>query len=210
MVKVVFFDFDGVILDSAHIKTEAFHELYLPYGTEIARQAKAYHLEHQGVSRYKKFEYIHNVFLKKDYSEHEGQALSQTFSDIIMDKILKCQFIEGILEFLTSLKENDIPSFILSATPQKELVDICRKRKISVYFSGIFGAPDTKITIGEKIIKDNHFHRDQILFIGDSISDLKAANHLKVGFFGRVDTHGSNPFPPEIETIGNFCEFTLK
>ena len=37
-IKNIFFDFDGVIAESVSAKTEAFREMYLPYGIDIANQ----------------------------------------------------------------------------------------------------------------------------------------------------------------------------
>ncbi len=34
-IKTVFFDFDGVLVDSVNIKTKAFAKLFDPYGQEI-------------------------------------------------------------------------------------------------------------------------------------------------------------------------------
>ena len=65
MKKTLIFDFDGVIIDTASIKTEAFYKLFRKYGSNIAKKAKNYHLENEGISRFEKFEYIINKFLKK-------------------------------------------------------------------------------------------------------------------------------------------------
>ena len=36
LIKNIFFDFDGVIAESVSAKTDAFKEMYMPYGEEIA------------------------------------------------------------------------------------------------------------------------------------------------------------------------------
>ena len=46
----IFFDFDGVIVDSVNIKTQVFYLMYLPYGEDIALKAKQHHIENGGVS----------------------------------------------------------------------------------------------------------------------------------------------------------------
>lgn len=65
MIKAIFWDFDGVIADSVNVKTDAFYELYLPYGKEVAEKVKEYHLANGGVSRFKKFEYWETELLGK-------------------------------------------------------------------------------------------------------------------------------------------------
>ena len=51
-IKNIFFDFDGVIAESVSAKTDAFEEMYLPYGKDIAAKVVDYHKLHGGVSRY--------------------------------------------------------------------------------------------------------------------------------------------------------------
>ncbi|MFT4805179.1 MAG: beta-phosphoglucomutase-like phosphatase (HAD superfamily), partial [Psychroserpens sp.] len=70
--ECVFFDFDGVIVESGDIKTEAFMELYEVHGIQEA--VKKHHLENQGVSRFDKFEWIAKNLLNETYSEEKGVA----------------------------------------------------------------------------------------------------------------------------------------
>ena len=63
MIKVIIFDFDGVLVESVNIKTEAFAEIYRPYGKLIERKVVNHHLANGGVSRYEKFVLYHNKFL---------------------------------------------------------------------------------------------------------------------------------------------------
>ena len=58
-VKNIFFDFDGVILDSVDCKTQAFEKMYSKYGNDIAKKVKKYHLNNGGVSRFEKFRFWH-------------------------------------------------------------------------------------------------------------------------------------------------------
>ena len=67
----IFFDFDGVIVDSVHIKTQVFYEMYLPYGKNIAKKAKQHHIENGGVSRFEKFKVYHKDFLGKTLNNDE-------------------------------------------------------------------------------------------------------------------------------------------
>ena len=43
--QAVFFDFDGVILDSVNVKTHAFSQMFRKYGPEIEESVVRYHLE---------------------------------------------------------------------------------------------------------------------------------------------------------------------
>ena len=55
MIKTIFFDFDGVILNSVNVKTEAFRDMYKQYGDDIAQKVVNHHLANGGVSIFEKF-----------------------------------------------------------------------------------------------------------------------------------------------------------
>ena len=69
--QCMFFDFDGVVLESGNIKTDAFIELFAGLG--IDEEVKQHHLENQGVSRYEKFRWITENLLKEEYTEVKKQ-----------------------------------------------------------------------------------------------------------------------------------------
>ena len=62
--KFIVFDFDGVVLDSVEIKTNAFAEIYSEYGSEIVSKVVEYHKRNGGLSRFEKFKYYHKFFWK--------------------------------------------------------------------------------------------------------------------------------------------------
>lgn len=205
-LEAFFLDFDGVVVESTDIKTEAFYDLYLPYGKEVAKNARDYHLQYQGVNRYKKFDEIHRLFLNKTCSEEEKKSLSTKFSEIVFEKIINAPLVDGVVDFLREMQTQAIPVFLLSATPHEELLAICSARRILSYFTAAYGAPYEKSLIGEKIITDYQFNKENIVFIGDSISDFKAASALDIMFVGRVPNGEKNPFGSFIKTITNFLD----
>ena len=58
--EAIFFDFDGVLVDSVSIKTEAFRKLFKGFGQQCVEALVYYHIEHGGISRVK-----FNIFLKR-------------------------------------------------------------------------------------------------------------------------------------------------
>lgn len=183
--EAVFLDFDGVVVESTAIKTDAFYELYKPFGEDIALMAKEYHLEHQGITRAVKFREMHQRFLGKECSENEQIRLSQAFTKFVFEEILKCPLVEGVTEFLEKNQKNNIPVFLMSATPDEELRRIVDQRGLSPYFIEIHGAPRTKVDIGRDLLGRYAFNKNQVVFIGDSISDYQASREIQTHFIGR-------------------------
>ena len=62
-LRAIIFDFDGVILDSNDVKTEAFYEMYIQYGESIAKKVVNHHKKNGGISRFQKFKLYHKKFL---------------------------------------------------------------------------------------------------------------------------------------------------
>ena len=63
MIKAILFDFDGVIVDSVEIKTEAFRDLFRQESADDLERILDYHKAHGGISRVKKIEYFYaNIF----------------------------------------------------------------------------------------------------------------------------------------------------
>ena len=83
--KILIYDFDGVICDSVHIKTEAFVELYASYDIEIQQAVKDHHLKHGGISRFEKFNYFESELLGNTITEKRIEELAQSFTLLVKE-----------------------------------------------------------------------------------------------------------------------------
>src|SRR5690625_954567 len=137
--SAVIFDFDGVILESVDVKTDAFKELFRAY-PEHQEAIVAYHENHLGVSRYHKFAWIYQELLGTMLSPSEEKRLGQQFSDLVLGKLLDCPFVPGAVELLEELKERHVPAFVASGTPQNELNWLVAHRGLSAYFQEVWGS----------------------------------------------------------------------
>jgi phosphoglycolate phosphatase-like HAD superfamily hydrolase len=184
--NVIVLDFDGVILESFDIKTDAFRELFSNYPDQVD-EVVSYHKKNGGISRYVKFRYIYENILNLPPTDNDLNALADRFSEIVYQRILICPFVNGALDFLKDF-HNTMHIYIASGTPEDELRDIINKRGLSEYFSGIFGSPSTKPQIVRNIMHIENMLPSDIIYVGDAISDLNAAREVGVTFIGRNKT----------------------
>lgn len=184
MIKAIIFDFDGVLVESADIKTEAFKELFADYPQKI-KEIVNYHLVNAGVSRYVKFRYIYEHILGKDLSKDKEIELGRRFSQIVWQRILEAPFITGAKEFLDTYKDK-YQFFIASGTPEEELQNIINAKKLHSYFKEIHGSPKEKTDIINNIINNYVFDRDEVVYVGDSQSDRIAAEQAGIVFIERI------------------------
>lgn len=183
MIKAVIFDFDGVILESADIKTEAFRELFSESGDK-AQKGIAYHLENAGLSRYVKFQYFYENILKKSLSKEKELELGERFSKIVLKKVLEAPFVAGALEFLSG-SNSSYDFFIASGTPEEELRHILRERNLNAYFKEAHGSPKTKPDVIRDILSRYNLNNKEVVYIGDAESDRRAARETNVFFIER-------------------------
>ncbi len=181
--KAIFFDFDGVILESADIKTDAFLELFNDHPQHLDA-IKNYHLRHMGVSRFKKFEWIYKELFHQPLDEETNKNLGDRFSDIVLKKILAAPYVPGAIELLENVYRRS-SCFIASGTPQNELEVIVMERNIAHYFAEVFGSPATKTEIVETVLEKCNLERSNCWFVGDAISDYDSARATGLTFVAR-------------------------
>lgn len=184
MIKAIIWDIDGVILESAEIKTKAFEILFADYPDELS-EIISYHQENGGISRYVKFKYIYEKILGKNLSAEEEAELGEKFSKIALTQVLKAPFVPGAIEFLSQNK-NRYLFFVASGTPEDELKDILNHHQLTPFFLEIHGAPTTKADIIEDILYRYELQRQETVFVGDAESDRLAAEKTSILFIARL------------------------
>lgn len=188
MIKAIIFDFDGVIVESVEIKTTAFAKLFKSEDEDIVKKIIEYHLKNTGVSRFEKFRYIYKEILRKELKDRVFRKLCQRFSELVVDEVVNASYVKGAMEFL-KLYSQQYKCFVISATPQDELERILKRRGINHYFIAIFGAPEKKDNTTKKIIDTYNLLPKEVIYIGDALSDYKAANLNSVNFIARINSN---------------------
>ena len=200
----IVFDFDGTLVDSCNIKTWAFGKLFESYGKEIEKDVLAYHLKNEGVSRFVKFRYLKETLLGETYKTEDGNKLSQLYSKLVRDAVVQAPFLPFVLEFLEEVYQQ-IPLFVASGTPEAELRDIVLLRRMNRFFRGIYGSPDSKAKILQKVLRVNKLIPETVLMVGDALSDLEGSQIAGTGFVGILNGK-STPFTKSTPTLQNFNE----
>lgn len=181
MIRAVILDFDGVILETAAVKTRAFADLFAASGR--TDEIRAYHLAHSGISRHVKIRHIREQMLGLPRDEAEERALADRFAQLIDAGVAQAPFVPGAREFLAAPGPRLL--YVASGTPQDELRGIARTRGIDRHFAGIFGSPDEKPSIIRKVLASHALDPAETVFVGDGLSDQRAAADTGVPFIAR-------------------------
>ncbi len=199
--QAIIFDFDGVVVESGKIKTQAFAELYRPYGEEIVAAVVQFHTQNGGMSRYRKFRHFQEYFLlKPPLTEAEEKQLDIRFSELVVEAVIAAEAVPGAVELIRQ-QAGRIPLFIASGTPETELKVIVERRGLTPYFTEVRGAPALKKTIIADILSTHALSPESVLMIGDAMADLEGAQANNTAFLGRVFPGDPNPFPEHVKIV---------
>jgi hypothetical protein len=180
--KVIFWDFDGVLLDSNSIRDIGFQKVLKDFPKKEVEDLLSFHRENGGLSRYVKFRYFFENIRREKISDYDILKLSDSFSIIMRELLLNRELlIQQTLDFV-KLYYGKIEMYIVSGSDQNELRFLCDELLMSIYFKGIYGSPTPKNELVSNILNHNNFELGQCILIGDSINDYEAAKHNKIHF----------------------------
>ncbi|MBX3639570.1 MAG: HAD family hydrolase [Nitrosomonas sp.] len=206
--QAIIFDFDGVVVESGDIKTQAFAALYRPHGAEIVAEVVKYHTQHGGLSRYHKFRHFQQQLLNKPpLTPEEEHMLDRHFSELVVEAVIAAEAVPGAYALIRQQSER-IPLFVASGTPEIELRIIVERRGLTPYFKQVRGAPKLKTTLIAEILSDHTLSPESVLMIGDAMADYEGAQANGTAFLGRVRPGDTNPFPPGTYVVTDFSALT--
>jgi phosphoglycolate phosphatase-like HAD superfamily hydrolase len=183
IVKNIFWDFDGVIKDSVAVKADAFEQLFLPFGKQLAKKVRFHHEEHGGMSRFDKFP-LYLSWSSQEKSESLVNEYAKKFSTLVKQQVIDSQWVDGALEYLQNNHENQ-QFFLVTATPQQEIEEIISELKIQYYFQQVIGSPTSKNRALKILLEKYTIDPEDSIMIGDSSSDYEAALANQVEFILR-------------------------
>ncbi len=192
-LSAIFFDFDGVLVDSVDIKAQAFMSLFVDQPETMQQQIADIFYRYTGRSRQEKLLHIFQHVLQQPVTTEEIDQLSAQFKERSMQAVINCEAINGSYQLLNSLPQI-LKTFVVSGTPEKELQDIITARGLTNHFTEIRGTPTRKEKNIANILQRHDLTAKNCLMIGDGKVDQDAALENGMPFIGVVATGKSSPF----------------
>ena len=175
------FDCDGVVLNSNQIKNQAFRKSLSNQSIKNIKSFIDYHKKNGGISRYEKFQYFFNEINYVKNSKLIIQKCLEEYSNFLKTKLVKCQYVEGVIDFIKRLYELNKRIYVISGSDEKELIQIFKKRKIFYLFNKIYGSPKSKLKNFSLLNKKNEIYHKGIFF-GDSKVDFEVSKEFDIDF----------------------------
>jgi len=184
-VETIFWDFDGVLMDSNEIRDRGFELVLADFPDHEIEQLLSFHQANGGLSRYVKFRYFfEEVRGEESVTDERIQHWADRFSEIMLQHLKDSGLlIDETVSFVRREHEN-FNMHVVSGSDGKELREICSSVGIASYFKSIHGSPTPKTEHVGRLIKKHQYHTDTAILIGDSINDHEAAENNNISFMG--------------------------
>lgn len=176
---VVFFDCDGVILDSNNLKLTAMAESLYDLGlTEITiNKCIDYFSANFGKSRFHHVQYFIDSYLGEHHCDDAYDRILKLYSEKCKRLYMSAELCPHVINFLESFTAEKV---IVSGSEQNELRYVFHIRGLDKYFDSIFGSPDKKENIINRYLAERP--NSVAVMFGDAVSDLDAATKNNIDF----------------------------
>lgn len=187
--NIIFWDFDGVILDSMSVRDKGFERVLADFPEVQVERLMHYHHKNGGLSRYVKFRYFYEEILREPLTDERLDELTSAFSAIMLEELGNPELlIPDTLQFLKSAASG-LTMHVVSGSDQQELRMLCERLNVAAYFKSIHGSPTPKKELVRELFRIHGYNKAHSVLIGDSINDLDAARDNGIDFIGYNNPH---------------------
>ena len=184
--EALFFDVDGVLIDSMDVKGEAFADAF-PEVPHLRQEILEYHLAHGGVNRAKKLADLHVLAFGRAATHVEVAERLRAFAEHIEDRVVDAPEMPGTRAALDHWS-GVIPLHAVSATPDEELRRILDRRGLLEYFNSASGWPPEKSDLIASIVSSDDLIPSRCILVGDARQDHEAAERNGLHFIQMART----------------------
>ena len=182
-IKLIIWDFDGVILLSNPVREKGFRVIFQSYPEELIEELLNYHRENGGLSRYVKIRYFYEKLLKQEIGDEQVINLANQFSEVMRKELTNPKLLNPEwLELMDSIS-NKYEHHIASGSDQNELRFLCKELGVAQHFKSINGSPTSKKELVKNIKLQSSLKPEEIILVGDAINDYEAAFESQISFF---------------------------
>lgn len=183
-INNIFWDFDGVIMNSNKIRDKGFELVLSEYPKAQVDKLMTFHQNNGGLSRYVKFRYFFEKIRGEKITEIEIKDYANKFSKIMMKSLTNSNLLINETFNFIKLNFKNYNMYIVSGSDQNELRKICDTLELTQYFISIYGSPINKNDLVKGILKKEKYNKKDCVLIGDSVNDYDAAKINGIKFMG--------------------------
>jgi phosphoglycolate phosphatase len=179
-IKAIGFDFDGTLIMSEDKKAQAMVEVFQEcYEIKKGVKKEYQKLIGSGMNRDEKVKSLTKTFLKREPTKKELKLIANHFGQHYQQSLNVCPLFQ-CTNIIKELKKQVKFIFLLSLENKKEVKQVAKHCGLSKYFDEILGGPNSKLKNFEHVLKKHHLKPNEVIYIGDSNSDVIASKKEKI------------------------------
>ncbi len=218
MTKALVVDFDGVVVRrSEFFKQDAWPHVFAAYGEnyhEHFKNAEEQFGSGRGGDRFDILRETYRGLGEPEESVAERvQTGAEMFDGYVQEKIREAGADPDVIAVLEVIAKK-MPVYVNSATPVDALARTVKNLAIDHIFTGVLGRPNNKVQNFTLVAEGESIVSSDMLFVGDSPSDAKAAADYGCQFVGYANEwnkwKGSKQSFPVIESFSELEELLNK
>lgn len=173
------FDCDGVLLGTAHVKTDAFRRVASRYGEEYGALMADYHRAAGSIGRRARWEHFFAHILGVEPVAGEVDEVVALTGSLVMQATMAAQPVPGVLAYLESLGAQGITRHLVSGIADDELHEIVVRHRLARHFYRIRGGDKHRIL--RAMVEEGDIPLPAVYF-GDTPDDQHAARAACMDF----------------------------
>lgn len=197
------FDCDGVILDTAHAKTDAFRRVASRYGEEYGVLMAEYHRGAGSIGRRARWEHFFARVLGLEPQPGEVDECVALTGALVMQATLAAPPIPGVTDYLADLASQRVSRHLVSGIADDELHEIVAHHRLAGHFYRVRGGDKHRIL--RAMVEEGDIPLPAVYY-GDTPDDLRAAHGAHMDFVAVLGASEftATDFPAGTPTIVDF------
>lgn len=177
MIKYIFVDFNGTILDDVDLCLELLNKILMNQNKKTITKE-----EYKNIFKFPIKQYYLDAGITFDNESYESLAVKFIDKYKILSK--KCNLFSNTIDTFKYLRNKNIHLILLSASEKNNLLEQCKYYGIVDYFDEILGInniyAESKSGLGLDYINKNKIDKEECIFIGDTDHDFLVSREMGV------------------------------
>lgn len=206
MMKYIFWDFNGTILDDVELCYNILNEMLTEEGRPNVSFESYLHIFTFPVK-----DYYAKVY---DFNKTSFEKLAHRFIERYQPRSLSCPLHHGVIDMISYYEKLGYVNVLLSASEEQNLLEQLIHFNLKDKFTYILGTKDiyakTKEDVAKRFIEQHHIDPNQIIMIGDTLHDAEIAKSLGCRIIIYTKGHQHPSRFSGYQTISSFEELKSK
>lgn len=198
LLKWIFLDFDGVIMDSMTLKFEAYRLAFDEFGFDPDALHKQ-QLLYAGLSRSRAVPLMYEALSGRAMPAEAQARVLRRFAEEDLRLRPQMRLLPGVKAFLQEAERRRVPLAVVTGTPQEVIDGTVDLFDLREFFREVHGYPPAKPEHLQGLLDRHGLRAEETIYVGDAVVDQKSAAAVGIPFVA-VNT-GDDPFSPELPKV---------